>query len=301
MTFLEEEVEVGARYAAPGSIAQALELLAAHDEAKLVAGGQSLFVFLRQGLLQPELLIGLKQIPELRRIELALDGGLHIGAMVTQYALQHSPLIAAHAPMLAEAAAHIASPPIRRQGTIGGNLCHADPTSDPPPALIALGAEVEIASQDGLRRMPVEDLFVDYMETVLQPGDLLTSVHLPAPAPRSGAAYLKHRVRGVDTALVSAAVAVTLADDLRTIVAARIGMSGVGVTPLRARQAEAALLGAEATAGTIAIAAEAAAAECEPLADTEGSEWYRREMVAVFVRRATERALARARGEVSHG
>lgn len=297
MTLLDQEIETGAQYVAPKSVEEVVKLLTLHEAAKVVAGGQSLFVFLRQGLLQPDLLIGLRQIPELRRIDLAADGGLNIGAMVTQYALLHSPLIAAHAPMLAEAAAQIASPPIRRQGTIGGNLCHADPTSDPPPALIALGAKLEIVSENGSRWVPVEDFFVDYMETILQPTELLTTIRLPAQPAHSGAAYLKHRIRGVDTALVSAAVAVTLAEDLQTIVAVRIGMSGVSVAPLRAHHAEAALLGVEATEATISAAAAAAAEECNPLTDTEGSEWYRREMVAVFVRRATEQALARARGD----
>lgn len=294
---IEVERESAVSYAAPATVDEALALLAESDDAKLVAGGQSLFVFLRQGLLQPSLLIGLKAIPDLRRLDAGEDGGLVIGAMVTQQQLAASPLVAERFPALAEAAIAVASPPVRRQGTVGGNLCHADPTSDPPAALIALGADVEIASSAGRRRIPVEELFVDYMETALQDGEVLVAIHLPTPATRSGAAYEKHRIRGVDTALVGAGVALAVSDDGQTIEAARIGLAGAGVTPVRASGAEAALTGAAATPEAIAEAARIAAEECEPLSDTEGSEWYRREMVAVFVRRAAERALARARGE----
>jgi carbon-monoxide dehydrogenase medium subunit len=294
---IDTETERAVTYAAPTSVDEAIALLTEHgDEAKIVAGAQSLSVFLRQGLLQPSVLIGLKKIPELTRLEESPDGGLTLGAMVTQQALEHSSLVRSRFPALAEAAEVIASPLIRRPGTIGGNLCHADPTGDPPAALIALGAEVEIAAPDGRRRMAVADLFADYMETTLGTDELLVAVHLPAPAPNSGAAYLKHRIRGVDTALVGAGAGITLAVD-GTIADARIGLVGAGVTPLRATNAEAALRGQTPSVETIAAAAQAASEECEPLSDTEGSEWYRREMVKVFTRRAVERALARARGE----
>lgn len=288
--------EPGAEYFAPATIDDALALLDEHgDEAKVVAGGQSLLVFLRQRLLQPRYLIGLKRIEELTDFEQYADGGLTIGAMVTQYRLATDPIIADRFPALSEAAAAVASPPIRRQGTLGGNLCHADPTGDPPAALIALSAEVEIAATSGRRRIPIEDLFADYMETIVGPDELLVAVHLPAPRDRSGNAYLKHRLRGVDTALVGAGVSVTLTVN-GTCGDVRIGLVGVGTTPLRAKVAEAELRGCQVTSETIAAAAKVASEECEPLADTEASEWYRREMVAVFVRRATELALKRATG-----
>jgi carbon-monoxide dehydrogenase medium subunit len=287
-------VERDVAYAAPRSIEEAIALLVEHDDAKLIAGGQSLLVFLRQGLLQPGLLVGLKAIPELMRIE-ETPAGLTIGAMVTQQELERSAVIAERYPALADAAATVASPLIRRQGTIGGNLCHADPTADPPAALIGLGAEVEIASSSGRRRLPVESLFVDYMETCLGAAELLVAVHLPSPLARSGSAYVKHRVRGVDTALVGAGVGLTLDPDGATIVEARIGLAGAEATTLRMTAAEKALRGRVATPATLTAAATVAAEAAEPLADTEGSEWYRREMIAVFTRRAAERALQRAR------
>lgn len=283
-------------YAAPASISEAVELLASNDDAKIVAGCQSLGVFLRQRLIEPGLLVGLKRIPELTEIAELPDGGLRIGAMVTQHTLETSGLVRQHAPALADAAALIASPLVRQQGTIGGNLCHADPTGDPPAVLIALGAEVELVSSGGTRRVPVEDFFTDYMETILEPDELLVAIHLPAPGARFGSAYLKHRVRGVDTALVAAGVALTLSDDGKTIRGARIGVAGAGPTPLRARSAESVLVGAVVSRETFAAAGEAAAAESDPLEDTEGSAWYRREMIARYVQRAADAALRRAQG-----
>jgi carbon-monoxide dehydrogenase medium subunit len=293
---IEREDDEATEYFAPATVDEAVALLAEHgDDAKLVAGGQSLLVFMRQGLLDPRVLIGIKQIPELSRFD-ETDDGLSIGAMVTQEAIEHSELIRVRYPALAEAAAAVASPLIRRQGTIGGNLCHGDPTGDPPAALIALAAEVEIAGPTGRRRIAVEDLFADYMETTLDGGEILVAVHLPAPANRSGSAYLKHRIRAVDTALVGVAVGIALAADLETCVECRIGLVGAGVTPLRARQAETALRGNAISDDAIATAAQIAREECEPLDDTEGSEWYRREMIAVHLERAARVALTRARG-----
>jgi carbon-monoxide dehydrogenase medium subunit len=293
---IEREDDEATEYVAPATVDEAVASLAEHgDDAKLVAGGQSLLVFMRQGLLDPRVLIGLKQIPELRRFD-ETDDGLSIGAMVTQEAIEHSDLIRARFPALAEAAAAVASPLIRRQGTIGGNLCHGDPTGDPPAALIALGSAVEIAGPTGRRRIAVEDLFADYMETTLDAGEILVAVHLPAPASHAGSAYLKHRIRAVDTALVGVAVGIELAADLESCVDCRIGLVGAGVTPMRARQAETALRGNAVSDDAIAAAAQIAREECEPLDDTEGSEWYRREMIAVHIERAARVALSRARG-----
>lgn len=281
-------------YVAPGSVAEAVELLAASEDAKVVGGCQSLGVFLRQGLIEPELLVGLKRIPELNEMVELADGGLRVGAMVTQHTLETSPIIRLRYPALAEAAALIASPPVRQQGTIGGNLCHADPTGDPPAVLIALGATLELVSSAGTRWVPVEDFFIDYMETVLTPAELLVAIHLPAPAANRGAAYLKHRVRGVDTALVAAGVALTMAEGGRSIAEARIGLAGASATPLRARAAEQVLVGQTLSSDLFAEAGAAAANESDPLEDTEGSAWYRSEMIARYVQRAAEAAMQRA-------
>jgi carbon-monoxide dehydrogenase medium subunit len=184
---------------------------------------------------------------------------------------------------------------VRRRGTIGGNLCHADPTADPPAALIALGASVEIAGPDGRRVIPVDELFADYMETILEPGELLTAVLLPPP--RTSSAYVKHRLRGIDTAIVGVAVSLVLSADGLTCESAGIGLAGAGTTPLRASGAEAALTGTALTPEAWAEAGRIAADECEPLEDTEASEWYRRKMVERFVQRAGAHAQARAKGQ----
>ncbi len=285
--------EPGIAYHAPRSIADAVALLARYeDEAKLLAGGQSQLVLLRNGLIAPAALIGLQQVPGLDGIAQRDDGGLTIGAMTTQAALETSPIVRERYPALAEAAASVASPQVRQRGTIAGNLCHADPTGDPPAALIALDAAVEVVNQGGTRQMPVAAFFRDFMEPALEPGDLVTAIHLPPPP--DGSAYLKHRVRGVDTALVGVAAGLSLAPD-GSCSHVRIGLVGAGTTPLRAVAAEAALAGQPITAESVVAAAEAAAAECDPLSDTEGSEAYRRDMVNVFVTRAISRAFDRAR------
>ncbi len=290
---LDEQESPGVAYHAPRSIEDAAALLAEYgDEAKVLAGGQSLLVLLRNGLIAPAALVSLQHIPGLTDIAWSGDGSLVIGAMTTQKTLATSAMVREHYPALAEAAAQVASPQVRQRGTIAGNLCHADPTGDPPAALIALDAAIEVANQDGTRQIPVGEFFRDYMEPALEPGDLVTAIHLPPPP--DGSAYLKHRLRGVDTALVGVGVGLSLdADGACSHV--RIGLAGAGATPLRAIAAEAVLLGNPVTPETIRAAAETAADECDPLSDTEASEAYRREMVGVFARRAISRAIDRAR------
>lgn len=290
------------RYEAPETMAEVLSLLQRHgDEAKLVAGGQSLMVFLRRGLLVPDLLIGLKRVQELRQSSFSQTDGMRIGAMVTQAELERSEVVREHYTALSEAAAVVASVQVRNQGTLGGNLCHADPTADPPAVLIALGATIEIVGPDGSRAVPAEAFFQDYMEVDLRDGEVVTRITLPPPAPASGSAYLKHRLRQVDTAIAGAATWVRLGDSGARILDARIGLSGVGTTPVRAEQAEGVLRDAPVSDELLVRAAEAAAADCDPLDDTEGSEWYRREMVRTLVRRALARSLARAGGESPQG
>jgi carbon-monoxide dehydrogenase medium subunit len=295
MADLHEEAQ-RANYLAPSTIDEALRMLAEHGEgAKPIAGGQSMLILLRWGLAAPTYLIGLKGIPELQRIEASSDGGLKIGAMVTQYRIETSPAVQRAFPALAEAAGAVASPNVRRQATIGGNLAHADPAADPPAALIALNAEVELAGPNGRRRIPVRELFTGFLETAIEPNELLVSVHIPPAQPSSGAAYLKHRARAVDYALVGAGFGLTLAADGETVEAVHIGLAGVADTLLWAQSAEQALIGKPVNDETLRAAAKAASEECNPPSDTEASEWYRREMVGVFVRRASEIALERAR------
>ncbi len=293
-----EKVMTGAGYIAPETIDEALALLAEHgDDAKILAGGQSLLVLKRWGLIQPRLLIGLRRITALQRIEPSPAGGVTIGAMVTEHALASSRLIQERYTALAEAAASVATPAVRRQATIGGNLAHADPAADPPGALIALGAELELASPRGRRRVPVDAFFTGFLETALEPGELLIAIHLPPVPARGGSAYCKHRVRGTDYAIAGVGMGLTLAEDGETCLDARIGLVAAGATPLRATEAEAVLRNQPVTDETLRRAGNVAAETCDPPDDTEASAWYRRQMISVFVRRAGEIARERARGQ----
>lgn len=283
-------------YEAPETLADALSALQRYGEdAKVVAGGQSLLVFLRQGLIAPEVLVSLKRIPELRSISSSSEG-MRIGAMVTQAELERSEPVREQYTALAEAASVVASVQVRNQGTIGGNLCHADSTADPPAALIALGATLEIAGPDGSRPAPVEEFILDFWEVDLQQGEVLAQIVLPPPTPGAASAYLKHRLREVDTALVGAAAWVQLDDARSRVRDARVGLTGVGARPIRAVEAEQALREGSVSDELLARSADEAAAHCEPLDDTEASAWYRREMVRTMVRRALALAIARARG-----
>lgn len=282
----------------PATVDEAVALLTEFgDEGKVLAGGQSVLVLYRFGFVTPSAFVSLRKIEELTQITPQPDGGLRLGAAVTQHRIIADPEIGRAYPALVDAARCVSSPQVRRRGTIGGNLCHADPTADPPAALIALGASVEIAGADGRRTIPVEALFADYMETILEPGELLTAILLPTPVP--GSAYLKHRLRGIDTAIAGAGVGLTLAADGVTCASVDIGLAAAGTTPRRASEAEAALRGIALTPDAWAIAGRIAAEESEPLEDTEASEWYRRQMIDRFVQRAGALAQARA-GQEGH-
>lgn len=281
-------------YEAPQNLAAVLQLLQQHgDNAKLLAGGQSLLVLLRKGFIEPDVLVSIRQVEELRGISFAAGGGMTIGAAVTQAALERSTDVRQHYTALSDAAAVVASAQVRNQGTLGGNLCHADPTADPPAALIALGATLELVRPRGTRTLPVETFFQDFLEVDLQDNEILARILLPPPVARSSSVYLKHRLRQVDTAIVGIAVWLQLNDREDLIQDVRIGLSGVGVTPLRAVEAEHVLRGMSPEDEIFERAAEVAAAHCEPLDDTEASAWYRREMVVVLLRRALSRVIQR--------
>jgi len=281
-------------YHEPSSSTEAAALLRQYgDSARPIAGGQSLLVMMRNQLVNPEHLVDLKGIHDLNNISFDPQSGLTIGAMTTIRAIETSPLVAEHYPLLRETARHVATVPVRNLGTIGGNLAHAEMGSDPPQTLIALGAEIVVTGPDGERTLSVEQLIKGYFETVLQPGELITAIRLLPPAPRSGWAYYKHRVRAMDLAVVAVAAIVTMNNGACGDV--RIGLGGVAPTPLRASAAEHSIRGGELDAGSIARAAQAAAQATDPISDIHGSADYRRELVGVYVRRALAQAAERAR------
>ena len=283
---------IGYDYVEPLTLDEALEFLATHGEdAHLIAGGASLVVMLHQQLVAPSVLVGLRRIEALRGIETRDDGWLRIGATTTHRQIERSPAVAAHAPALAEAFGHIATVRIRNQGTVGGNLAHADPAQDPPPILMAFDASVTVAGPSGERRIPVADLFVDLFETSLEPGEIITAVELPPRDPSAGAVYVKFLPGSRDDyATVSVAASATIAEDgWRNV---RIACGAVGPVPMRMRDAEAALEGTRPDADAFAAAAATVADAVDPLDDTRGSAGYKRDMAVVWVRRALERLAA---------
>jgi carbon-monoxide dehydrogenase medium subunit len=214
--------------------------------------------------------------------------------LVTHREAEVSPLVGERARVLAETLRHVATIRIRNVGTLGGNLAHADPNQDPPATLIALGAAVELAGRQGTRSVPVDEFFTDYYETALQPGEVVTAIHVPGMAPRSVAAFSKFLPRTADDyATVSAAVVVTPDESGQRCQEVRIGLGSAGSTPLRARQAEDALRGQALTDDNLRAAAAVAKTEVDPISDIRGSAEYKRDMAEVWVRRTLERALGR--------
>src|SRR5436309_3234572 len=198
---------------------------------------------MKQQLVRPGILISLARVPGLRGVEVQ-DSGLRIGALTTHYDVETSPLVREHLPVLADTLRHVATVRIRTVGTLGGNLAHADPNQDPPVTLIALDATLELASAAGDRVVPVEEFFTDYYETVLRPGEVVRAIRVPALPTRSVAVYRKFLPRTADD-YATVAVAALLRVDAsgERCEDARLALGSVGSTPIRARQAEAALRG----------------------------------------------------------
>ena len=286
------------QYHAPETLDEALSLLDRHgDDATLIAGGTALVLFMKQRLVQPEHLISLRRVPDLGGINVS-NGGIWLGAMATHRDVETSPVVAEHVPLLSETYRHVATPRIRNMATVGGGLVHADPNLDPPPGLIAVGAEVFLKSSTGERSLPVEELFLDYYETALKPGEIVTGVAVPEPPPNTGGAFIEFLPRTADDyATVLAAATLTLSEDGTVCRDVRIGLGSVGSTPVRAKGAEEVLRGRDVSPELIHRAAEAVEPEVDPMDDFRGSAGYKTRMAVVFTRRALERALAGARGE----
>jgi aerobic carbon-monoxide dehydrogenase medium subunit len=283
----------------PASLEEAFNLLETYGEdARVMAGGTALVIQMKQRLAQPEHVISLRRVPGLDYLRQAANGatGLEIGALCTQQAVATSPLVRSGNPLVAHTYSQVATPRIRYMASVGGGLAHGDPSQDPPPVLIALGASVLLTSAAGQRTLPVEELFIDYYETDVQPGEIITQLSIPPAPPGSGGAYLKFLPRTADDyATVAVAAVVTPGAD-NVCQDVRIALGAVGVTPLHASQAEDLLRGKPLTPENIRAAAASVKDVVDPLDDYRGSADYKRDMAEVFTRRAIEQALARARG-----
>jgi len=283
-------------YYRPDSVEQALALLAEHGgDAKPLAGGQSLIPTMNFRLAQPAALVDLNGLDALAHITEAADGGLLIGAMTRQRAVERSALVAARAPLLAEALPFVAHPQIRNRGTIGGSLAHADPAAELPAVMVASGAMVHMRGEAGERRMAAADFFTGLFATALEPAELVTAIELPPPAPRSGWAFREVARRHGDYALVGVAAMVRL-DEAGRCAEARVVLLSVGDGPQQVPAAVAALEGRIPDAATIAAAAAAAQAGVDPPGDIHASAAYRRRLAGVLTGRALEQAAKRAAG-----
>jgi carbon-monoxide dehydrogenase medium subunit len=262
------------------------------SDAKLIDGGTALVIMMKQRLVRPSCLVSLRSVRGLNAIELK-NGGISIGGLATHREVEGSSLIRRRLPMLAETYHHVATLRIRNMATVGGGLAHADPNQDPPPSLIALGATIKATSVNGSRMIPLDEFFKDYYESVLAQDEIITEVMVPKLAPNTGAAYIKFLPRTADDyATVSAAAVLTLDKTKKTIADVRIALGSVGVTPIRATAAEAVLRGQPLKADGFAEAGEKAKEAVDPVSDFRGSAAYKKDMAAVFVRRALEKALA---------
>jgi carbon-monoxide dehydrogenase medium subunit len=282
-------------YLTPKTLKEALTLIDEYkDECKVIGGGQSLLILMRQGLVAPQYLVDIKGLSELSYIKDDKEG-LKIGALTTHRAIEKSPVIKKKFGVLAEMEQRLASIQTRNWGTIGGNICHADPAGDPIPVLIALNATLTVTSLKGERNVPVEDFCRDYFETALEPGELLTEIQVPPPPPHTGVVYTKFNIIESDLATTAVAVSVTLGAGDGVCQDIRIVLGASAPTPMRAKKAEAVLKGKKITDALLKEAGEIASTEAEPISDIYASEEYRRELVKVLVARVGKEALARAK------
>jgi CO/xanthine dehydrogenase FAD-binding subunit len=271
-------------YFQPQSVAEALDLLAEHGPGLLImAGGTLAMPLINEGISLPEKVMGLRRAG-LNGISRA-NGTVTIGATTTLSELVSQQEI----PLLAEAARNVGGWAIRNMGTAGGNLFAPPPSGDLAVALLALGARVKLAGRSGERVIPLSEFYSGFMLNVLAPGELLVEIQVPAP--RGKTAYLKYGRRHANTPAI-VTIAAHLELDGSTVKTARLALNAVGPHPFLARKAEAVLTGAMLDERAIAAAAEAAAEEAEPFTDAIASEWYRRKMVPIFVRRALEQIAA---------
>jgi aerobic carbon-monoxide dehydrogenase medium subunit len=279
-------------YQEPTTLKKAFALMEKHgDDARVMAGGTSLLIMMRQRLLAPKMVISLSRIPKFDRITYSQKDGLRIGAGARHRDIELSAAVQKHYPLLHETFRRVAQPRIRNMGTVGGNLAAGDPLTDPGASLIALDAEVILSSSNGQRRLPVEEFFVDYYQTDLQPGELLTEIHVPPPV-RPGWSHIKFTPRSVED-FATVGVAVTLKTNNGRCEDIRVGLNSVAATIVRAKRAEEVLRGAAITDNVLREMGEIAATEVDPVDDNRGSAEYKRDLVKVLVRRAAQEALQR--------
>jgi len=281
-------------YAIPKSLTDAVALLGSNPQAKIVAGGHSLIPMMRFRLASPALLVDINRIDGLSYIR--EDGDwLKIGAMTREVDLDRSDLIRDKYPLLADTTRMIADPLVRNLATVGGNLAHADPANDHPATMLAYGAQVVATGSKGERVIPVDKFFTGPFESALAQDEILTEIRIPVYKPGSGGAYQKLERKVGDFATAAVAVQIAL-DKNGNCESAGIGLTNVGLTPIRATAAEAALKGKKPDDAAIRAAAQAASEAAQPESDPRGSVEYKRALVKTLTVRALRAAVERAKG-----
>jgi len=283
-------------YLEPTTVAEACALLKQHaGEAKVFAGGSHLTILMKQGLYHPKALVNIKKISELKGIKYDATEGLSIGALVTHREIETSALVREKFPVLCDAEREVANIRVRNMGTVGGNLASGEPLTDLAQIFIALDGKARITGPNGQRAIPIEDLFVDFYTTSLAEDEILTQVVIPPLPAHSGIEYIRFSSSSVvDKPSAGVAVRLTLDNGGETIKTARIVLGCVGATPVRARQAEALIIGKQLTPKLAEEAGGVASQECSPTSDLRGSEQYKRAIVRTLVKRAVGKAYERA-------
>ena len=282
-------------YLKASTIKEALDLLDKHrDDYKIICGGQSLLILMRQGLVAPENLIDIKSVEELSYIKFSSKTGLRIGATTTHREIEKSSVIKKHFPVLVNMEENLASIQTRSWGTIGGNLAHADPAGDPGPLLMALDARLSMANKKRIRTLPLEEFFIDFFETALEEGELLLEIQVPPVPPMTATAYEKFNIIKNDQPIVSVAASLTLEEDGLRCKDARLVLGGAAPVPLRAMEAERMLKGKKITENLLEQVGSKASEEADPVADIHASEEYRRHLVKALTKRTVKKAWENA-------
>jgi carbon-monoxide dehydrogenase medium subunit len=281
-------------YVAPKTLSEAVAALGQHENAKVLAGGQSLIPLMRFRLASPAMLVDLNRVEGLSYID-EKDGWLRIGAMTRESDVEHSALISEKYSLLADTAKVISDPIVRNMGTVGGNLANGDPGNDQPATMLAYGADVVAVGPNGERVIPIDSFFVGLYESALAQNEILTEVRIPASKPHSGGAYLKLERKVGDFATAAVAAQVEL-DDQGKFTSVGIGLTNVGLTAIKATAADDFLKGKAASDENIRAAAKLAADAAQPIADVRGSEDYKRSLIRTYTTRALRLAVQRAKG-----
>jgi CO/xanthine dehydrogenase FAD-binding subunit len=284
-------------YAAPGSVDEAISILAQHGaRARMLSGGTDIIVQTREGRREIDVLVDAKTIPETTELRLEPDGSLYVGAAVPCAVIYENDEVKRRFPALIDSASLIGGIQIQSRASLGGNLCNSSPAADSIPTLIALGATCHIAGPNGRRTVPVEQFCTAPGRNVLADGEMLVALTFPAPESNAGAAFERFIPRNeMDIAVTNAAASVVLSEDGRTFRSARIGLGAVAPTPLFLAEAGDALAGQPVGAEAIERAAELAGQAARPITDMRGSVAQRRHLAKVLTRRVIEKAVERAR------